>query len=56
MNKTYRTTLLALVQAVQDHARSDAEVIAVIVHMIKTGRVALSEDIIGQRIERELVM
>ena len=39
--KSRRVTLLELVQAVQDTCRSDAEVIAVIAHMVKTGRLVL---------------
>ncbi len=45
-----RTTLLNLVQAVQDHARSDAEVVAVIAHMLRTGRVVLTGTFAGQRV------
>ena len=37
-----RVTLLELIQAVQDNCGSDAEVVAVISHMISTGRVILS--------------
>jgi hypothetical protein len=33
--------LLELVQVVQDSCRSDAEVVAVIAHMVNTGRVIL---------------
>ena len=36
-----RVTLLELIQAVQDNCGSDAEVVAVITHMINTGRVIL---------------
>jgi hypothetical protein len=36
------TTLLDLVETVQDHTRSDAEVVAVIAHMIDTGRLVLN--------------
>jgi len=39
--KGRRTTLLELVQAVQDTCSTDAEVIAVITHMINTRRVIL---------------
>ncbi len=39
--KVRRTTLLDLVETVQDHTRSDAEVVAVIAHMIETGRLVL---------------
>jgi hypothetical protein len=39
--KSPRVTLLELVQAVQDNCRSDAEVVAVIMHMVNTRRVVL---------------
>jgi hypothetical protein len=39
--KNRRLTLLELVQAVQDSCRSDTEVVAVITHMVNTGRVVL---------------
>ena len=45
-----RTTLLNLVQAIQDHARSDAEVVAVITHMLRTRRVVLTGTVAGQRV------
>jgi hypothetical protein len=48
--KARRTTLLALVRAVQDNCRSDAEVIAVITHMVNTGRVVLSGSFARRRI------
>lgn len=42
MSKRHRRiTLLELVQAVQDTCRSDAEVVAVITHMVNTRRVVL---------------
>lgn len=41
-NNVRRLTLLELVQAVQDSCRSDTEVVAVITHMVNTGRVVLS--------------
>ena len=34
-------TLLELVKAVSDHARSEAEVIATVVHLVNSGRVRL---------------
>ena len=49
MKNTRRSTLLELVQAVQDVARSDEEVVAIITHMLATGRVALSGPFTGQR-------
>jgi len=39
--RSARVTLLELVQAVQDNCRSDAEVVAVITHLVNTGRVVL---------------
>lgn len=39
--KRPRVTLLELVRAVQDSCRSDAEVVAVITHLVNTGRVVL---------------
>lgn len=48
--KTRQTTLLELVQAVQDTCRSDAEVIAVILHMVKSRRVVLGRSMARRRI------
>jgi hypothetical protein len=42
-----RTTLLDLVETVQDHTGSDAEVVAVIADMIETGRLVLIGNISG---------
>ncbi len=39
--RSRRVTLLELIHAVQDTCRSDAEVVAVITHMVNTGRVIL---------------
>ena len=39
--KIRHVTLLELVQAVQDSCGSDAEVIAVITHMVNSGRIVL---------------
>ena len=41
MTKGRLVTLLELVQAVQDNCRSDSEVVAVITHMVNSGRVVL---------------
>ena len=41
IKESRRVTLLELIQAVQDTCGSDAEVVAVITHMINTGRVIL---------------
>ena len=49
--KSRRTTLLELVRAVQDTCRSDAEVIAVITHMVNTGRVVLGGTFARRRID-----
>lgn len=49
-NRNRRTTLLELVRAVQDTCRSDAEVIAVITHMVNTGRVVLCGTFARRRI------
>jgi hypothetical protein len=38
MHKVRRVTLLELVEAVQDTARSDEEVVAVLTHLLKTVR------------------
>jgi len=35
------TTLLELVQAVSDEARTDQEVVATVLHMLRSGRVRL---------------
>ena len=40
-----RVTLLELVRAVQDSCGSDAEVVAVIAHMVKTGRLVLGASV-----------
>jgi hypothetical protein len=45
-----RTTLLDLVQAVQDHCSYDAEVVAVITHLVNSGRVVLRGTFAGRRI------
>ena len=48
--KSRRTTLLELVRAVQDNCRSDAEVVAVITHMVNTRRVVLGGNFARRRI------
>jgi len=48
--KERRVTLLELVQAVQDNCRSDTEVVAVITHMVNTGRVVLRGTFASARI------
>jgi hypothetical protein len=52
--KEYRSTLLNLVCAVQDYAASDDEVVAIITHLLNTGRVVLSGTFAGQRIAAAL--
>jgi len=44
-------TLLELVDAVADHARSDAEVIATVVYMVNTGAVRLCGNFKGARFD-----
>jgi len=50
VTRNYLMTLLELVQSVQDTCRSDAEVVAVITHMVNTGRVVLTGSFAGKRI------
>ena len=45
------TTLLELVNAVCEHAQSDAEVIATVVHLVNSGRVRLCGTFKGTRFE-----
>ena len=46
------STLLNLVQAVQDQTSSDEEVVAVISHMLRTGRVRLCGIFAGKRVDK----
>jgi len=39
--KGTQVTLMEVVQRVQESARSDAEAVAVLVHLMKTGRIIL---------------
>ena len=48
--KNPRVTLLELVQAVQDSCRSDAEVVAVITHLVNTRRIILRGTFASARI------
>jgi hypothetical protein len=48
--KPIQTTLLNLVQVVQEFARSDDEVVAVSTYLINTGRVVLAGTFAGRRI------
>ena len=50
MKQKRRMTLLELVQIVQDTTRSDEEVVALISHMIKTGRVVLCGTFANKRL------
>jgi len=45
--------MLELVRAVQDRARSDEEVVAIIAYMLNTRRVVLRGTFAGQRITAE---
>jgi hypothetical protein len=47
-----RVTLLDLVQTVQDVCRTDAEVVAVVTHMVNSGRVVLCGNFAAMRIGR----
>ena len=54
MKNLRRSTMLELVLTVQDLASSDDEVVAIIAHMLNTGRVVLSGTFAGQRLAAEL--
>jgi hypothetical protein len=45
------TTLLDLVNAVSEHAESDAEVIATVVYLVNSGRVRLCGNFKGSRFD-----
>jgi len=45
------TTLLELVNAVSEHAQSDAEVIATVVYLVNSGRVRLCGNFKGARFD-----
>ena len=45
-----RMTLLELVQAIQDHTRSDNEVVAVVAYLINSGRVTLRGIFAGRQV------
>jgi len=53
MKRMRRSTLLELVQIVQDLASSDDEVVAIVSHMLNTGRVVLSGTFAGHRLAAE---
>jgi hypothetical protein len=48
---TTTTTLLDLVSAVSAHARSDAEVVATVVHLVNSGAVRLNGNFRGARFD-----
>jgi len=48
---TLNVTLLDLVNAVSEHARSEAEVIATVVYLVNSGRVRLSGNFRGARFD-----
>jgi hypothetical protein len=50
MRRQRRWTLLDLVQSVQEQTRSDDEVVAVIAHLINSGRVVLKGNFAGARV------
>ncbi|MFI5365724.1 MAG: hypothetical protein ACHQ4J_08880 [Candidatus Binatia bacterium] len=56
MKKSRRVTMLELVQLVQDTARSDEEVVALITHMINTRRVVLSGTFADKRLATALAV
>jgi hypothetical protein len=56
MKQMRRMTLLELVQIVQDTARSDEEAVALIAHMINTGRVVLSGTFANKRLSAGLAV
>jgi hypothetical protein len=49
-----RSTLLDLVVAVQDRVRSDDEVVAIVLHLLRTRRVILTGTFKGTRISSAL--
>lgn len=48
--QSIRTTLLDLVQQVQEQTRSCEEVVAIVTRLVNTGRVQLTGNFVGQRI------
>ncbi len=52
--RTHRTTMLSLVQVVQDYTESDEEAVALIAHLLNSGRVVLIGTFAGQRIAEAL--
>lgn len=53
---TNHVTLLELVSAVQEHARTEAEVIATVVHMVNSGAVRLAGNFRGARFALDAVV
>jgi len=54
MKKTTHCTLLNVIEAVQDQTRSDDEVVAVIAHMIDSGRLVLTGDLFNSDLAEPL--
>jgi hypothetical protein len=52
---TLNVTLLDLVNAVSEHARSEAEVIATVVYLVNSGRVRLNGNFKGARFDLQSV-
>jgi hypothetical protein len=50
MKQATLTTLLDLVRAVQDVARSDREVVAVVTYLVNSGQVVLAGNFAGRKI------
>jgi hypothetical protein len=49
------STLLELVKAVSDHAETDTEVVATVVHLVNSGQVRLCGNFRGARFELDTV-
>ena len=52
--RTSRSTMLNLVQAVQDYAATDEEAVEIIAHLLNSGRVVLTGTFAGERIVEAL--
>jgi len=51
VREVQEATLLELVQAVSEESRSDAEVVAVVLHLLRSGRVRLCGNFRGSFLE-----
>jgi len=51
VHEVHEVTLLELVQAVSEESRSDAEVVAVVLHLLRSGRVRLCGNFRGSLLE-----